>query len=131
MKKLGAIISIILILSGCGTLSRSKSNNDYYRGTNADVEVINEPILWLVTLGMYPIFSIISLPIDVVLDTALLPIDHVVKIQKDKAYTEERSRHKQKTESISDDQQQPELTPSTPPLPASPTQGHWLENNTK
>ncbi|SUC13288.1 Predicted periplasmic lipoprotein [Proteus vulgaris] len=131
MKRLGAIISIIFILSGCGTLNRSNSANDYYRGTNADVKVINEPVFWLVSLGMYPIFSIISLPIDAVLDTALLPIDHVIKIQKDKAYTEERNNHKQKTESISDDQQQPALTPSPTPLPASPTQDHWLENNTQ
>ena len=129
MKKLGAILGIIFILSGCGTLNRSKSNNDYYRGTNADVEVINEPILWMITFGMYPIFSIISLPIDAVLDTALLPVDHAIKTQKEKAYTEERNRHKQETESISDDQQQPVLTPS--PTPASPTHERWLENKTK
>lgn len=30
-ERLGAIISIIFILSGCGTLNRAKSNNDYYR----------------------------------------------------------------------------------------------------
>lgn len=128
MKRLGAILSIILILSGCGTLNRSKSNNDYYRGTNADVEVINEPIIWLVTFGMYPIFSIISLPVDVVFDTALLPVDHVIKTQKEKAYSEERNRHKQETDSISDVQQQSALTPSPAP---TPTHERWLENKTK
>ncbi|MGN3439233.1 MULTISPECIES: YceK/YidQ family lipoprotein [Proteus] len=131
MKRLGAIISIIFILSGCGTLNRAKSNNDYYRGTDADAEVISEPVIWLVTFGMYPIFSIISLPIDVVLDTALLPIDHVIKVQKEKAHTAEPNRHKQETESISDDQKQSTLTPSTTPSPASSTHQRWLENNTK
>lgn len=131
MKRLGAIVSILFILSGCGTINRAKSSNDYYRGTDTDVEVINEPYIWLVTLGIYPIFSIISLPIDVVLDTALLPVDHVIKTQKEKAHTEERNRHKQETESISDDQQHLTLTPSTPPSPVSPTHERWLENNTK
>lgn len=131
MKRLGAIVGIIFILSGCGTINRARSSNDYYRGTNTDVEVINEPYIWLITLGMYPIFSIISLPIDVVLDTALLPVDHVIKTQKEKAHTEERNRHKQETESISDDQQHLTLTPSTPPSPVSPTHERWLENNTK
>ncbi|QIG05010.1 YceK/YidQ family lipoprotein [Proteus sp. ZN5] len=131
MKRLGAIVGILFILSGCGTLNRAKSSNDYYRGTDTDVEVINEPYIWLVTMGMYPIFSIISLPIDIVLDTALLPVDHVIKTQKEKARTEERNRHKQETESISDNQQHSTLTPSTAPSPVSPTHERWLENNTK
>ncbi|WP_193017232.1 YceK/YidQ family lipoprotein [Proteus sp. FME41] len=124
MKKLGAIVGILFILSGCGTLNRAKSSNDYYRGIDTDVKVINEPYIWLVTMGMYPIFSIISLPIDVVLDTALLPVDHVIKTQKEKTHTEERNRHKQETGSISDDQQHSTLTPS--PHPTSPTQSNWL-----
>lgn len=131
MKRLGAIVGILFILSGCGTINRAKSSNDYYRGTDTDVEIINEPYAWLITLGMYPIFSIISLPIDVVLDTALLPVDHVIKTQKEKARAEERNRHKQETESISDEQQHSTLTPSTPPSPVSPTHERWLENNTK
>ncbi|MBI6528635.1 YceK/YidQ family lipoprotein [Proteus vulgaris] len=89
------------------------------------MEVINEPYIWLVTLGMYPIFSIISLPIDVVVDTALLPVDHVIKTQKDKTYAEARTKHKQETQST-DNQQQSALTPSPTHHSASPTQGGWL-----
>lgn len=132
MKRLGAIVGIIFILSGCGTLNRAKSTNDYYRGTNADVEVISEPIFWLITVGMYPIFSIISLPIDAVVDTVLLPVDHVIKTQKEKAYLQERTRPKQEAQNISGNQQQSTLTPSsTTPCSASPTHDRWLKNNTQ
>jgi len=66
-------------LLGCGTLSRGDSYKDIYRGVAVDKKQIKNAYLWAPTLGLWPLFHIISLPVDAVIDTVLLPIDILLK----------------------------------------------------
>lgn len=84
MKKLGVVLCIVIFLSGCGTIMRGNSHNNYYRGIEANTKMVNEPYIWLLSLGVIPIISIISMPIDIAVDTLLLPVDFLIKRKKDK-----------------------------------------------
>lgn len=64
-----------LTLSGCGTLDRGMSYESVYRGFDRDKTVGSNAYLWMATLGIMPIFYIVSMPVDLVADTILLPWD--------------------------------------------------------
>lgn len=64
-----------LMLSGCGTLDRGMSYESTYRGFDRDKTVGSHAFLWMATLGIMPVFYIVSMPVDLVMDTILLPWD--------------------------------------------------------
>jgi len=64
-----------LALSGCGTLDRGMSYQSTNRGIARDKTVGSQAVLWIYTLGVIPIFYIVSMPVDLVVDTVLLPWD--------------------------------------------------------
>lgn len=66
---------LLLQLMGCGTLMRGASNEKVYRGVDTDIRNSTNAFMWLFTAGILPIFSIISMPFDAVIDTVLLPVD--------------------------------------------------------
>lgn len=65
----------ICLLSGCGTLSRGDSVSRSYRGFDRDKQVAGNPYFWMFSFGLAPIFHIISMPVDIVVDTLLYPYD--------------------------------------------------------
>lgn len=69
----------LTLLSGCGTIMRNDGyhTTDTYRGFNQDKRVVGEPLFWLASLGILPIFSIVSMPIDIVIDTFMYPFDKI------------------------------------------------------
>lgn len=69
------VMSLTAQLLGCGTLGRSASTEQTYRGVDRDKTQISNAYLWMISLGVWPLFHIISLPVDAVIDTALLPVD--------------------------------------------------------
>ncbi|HIE5389745.1 TPA: hypothetical protein ACXNPR_003131 [Enterobacter cancerogenus] len=73
------LMSLVAQLSGCGTLARGDSYKDTYRGVDRDKREIANAYLWAPSFGLWPLFHIISLPIDAVIDTVLLPVDLVLK----------------------------------------------------
>ncbi|RAU35777.1 YceK/YidQ family lipoprotein [Enterobacter sp. RIT418] len=72
------LMSLAAQLSGCGTLARGDSYKDTYRGVDRDKKEITNAYLWVPSFGLWPLFHIISLPIDAVIDTVLLPVDLVL-----------------------------------------------------
>lgn len=77
-KKIMLIILLagqIALLSGCGTITRGESYKRSYRGFEQDKEVVYNPYYWILSFGIAPLFSIASMPIDVVVDTLLYPYD--------------------------------------------------------
>jgi len=81
MKRLKkAILYILLfgqiaVISGCGTITRSESTSNTYRGFDMDKSIVSNAYWWMFSLGVYPIFSIVSMPFDLIFDTALYPYD--------------------------------------------------------
>jgi uncharacterized protein YceK len=71
--------TITTSLVGCGTLGRGGSYEQTYRGVDTDKKEISNAFLWLPSLGLWPLFHIISLPVDAVIDTVLLPVDLSLK----------------------------------------------------
>jgi len=70
------ICAILFVqLAGCGTLLRSESNEKIYRGVDTDIRNTTNAFMWLFSAGILPVFSIISMPFDAVIDTLLLPVD--------------------------------------------------------
>jgi uncharacterized protein YceK len=71
------LVGHLTVLSGCGTMTRGDSMNftRSYPGFEADKKVVSNPYFWMFSLGLYPIFSIISMPADIVIDTILYPYD--------------------------------------------------------
>lgn len=65
-------------LAGCGTLLRSESSERIYRGVDTDIKNASNAYMWLFSVGVLPVFSVISLPFDAVIDTVLLPVDIAV-----------------------------------------------------
>lgn len=74
----------MLALWGCGTLDRGSSYTDTYRGFHRDQEVASNVFYWLGTLGIGPVVSVISMPVDIVIDTVLLPWDLYVSKEREK-----------------------------------------------
>lgn len=75
---ISCLIAIQLtVLNGCGTMTRGDSMNftRSYIGFETDKKVVSNPYLWIFSFGLYPIFSIISMPFDIVVDTLLYPYD--------------------------------------------------------
>ncbi|MCK9812652.1 YceK/YidQ family lipoprotein [Pseudomonas sp. MAFF 302046] len=82
------LLASLLSVAGCGTLiartPNSSSGYDYYRGTQANVELLTmrgssgyegyATLFCWVTI-VCPVVAIASLPVDVVADTVLLPYD--------------------------------------------------------
>lgn len=66
---------LFLQLTGCGTLMRGESSEKVYRGVDTDIRITTNAFMWLFTGGILPVFSIISMPFDAVIDTLLLPVD--------------------------------------------------------
>ncbi|KJV47909.1 hypothetical protein VH86_13145 [Pantoea sp. BL1] len=70
------ICAILFVqLVGCGTLLRGKSNEKIYRGVDTDINNTTNAFMWLFSAGVLPVFSVISMPFDAVIDTLLLPVD--------------------------------------------------------
>jgi uncharacterized protein YceK len=69
------VTGLITVLSGCGTISRGDSISRSYRGFDRDKEVASNPYFWMFSFGLAPIFHIISMPVDIVVDTLLYPYD--------------------------------------------------------
>jgi uncharacterized protein YceK len=90
MKMFKAIFFSMLItvptltLSGCGTLDRGMSYQSTYRGFDRDKTVGSHAFLWMSTLGVMPIFYIVSMPVDLVVDTVLLPWDLYASRDRDR-----------------------------------------------
>lgn len=78
MQRSWLIVMVVIVMgiSGCGSISRSENYSSYYSGVGRDVDVIENPYLWYFSLGLVPIVHIISLPVDAVIDTLLLPVDY-------------------------------------------------------
>lgn len=87
----------MLALWGCGTLDRGSSYTSTYRGFHRDQEIIDSASYWTITLGVGPVISVISMPVDIVIDTVLLPWDLYVSREKER----ERERIKNSEASIS------------------------------
>jgi len=66
---------LFLQLVGCGTLLRGDSHEKVYRGVDTDIRNTTNAFMWLFSAGILPIFSVISMPFDAVIDTLLLPVD--------------------------------------------------------
>ncbi|QIH11932.1 MULTISPECIES: YceK/YidQ family lipoprotein [Pseudomonas] len=91
IRTLRVVIALCLLsLVGCGTLiartPNSHSHYDYYKGTQANVELLTmrgatgysgytTVFCWMSIVC--PVVAIVSLPVDVVADTALLPYDAI------------------------------------------------------
>lgn len=81
MKIKNKYIAIILLigmaplLTGCGTMVRGSSTERTYPGFHEDQRVASNLYYWMFSLGLLPVFSIVSMPIDIVVDTILLPYD--------------------------------------------------------
>jgi len=87
MKKITLFITsvlMIMMLSGCGTLSRGDSIESTYRGFAQDKKVVSNPYMWMLSLGIMPIFYIASMPIDIAVDTVLYPVDLLIAKQPDR-----------------------------------------------
>ena len=70
------ICAILFVqLAGCGTMMRGGSSEKVYRGVDIDIRNTTNAYMWLFTGGLLPVFSIISMPFDAVIDTLLLPVD--------------------------------------------------------
>ncbi|WP_347900693.1 YceK/YidQ family lipoprotein [Pseudomonas purpurea] len=83
----GLLTLCAFALSGCGTLiargDNAYSQFDYYKGTRENVQllttlggaddVLPTQICWMTVVC--PVIAIFSLPVDVVVDTVLLPYD--------------------------------------------------------
>ncbi|NBF04325.1 YceK/YidQ family lipoprotein [Pseudomonas sp. Fl5BN2] len=86
---LNAVLGLsVLSLAGCGTLIArtpdSHTRYDYYKGTQANVQLLTmrgasgydgyaTMFCWITIVC--PVVAIVSLPVDAVADTALLPYD--------------------------------------------------------
>ncbi|WMN20896.1 YceK/YidQ family lipoprotein [Pseudomonas piscis] len=83
-----ALVFALLALTGCGTLIArtpdAHSGYDYYKGTQANVELLTMrgatgydgyTTLFCWMSIVCPVVAIVSLPVDLVADTALLPYD--------------------------------------------------------
>lgn len=82
---LGMMITVpAMALSGCGTLDRGMSYQTTYRGFDRDKTVGSHAFLWMSTLGVMPIFYIVSMPVDLVIDTVLLPWDLYASRDRDR-----------------------------------------------
>lgn len=66
---------LLLQLAGCGTLMRGASSEKVYRGVDTDIRNTTNAFMWLFSAGILPVFSVISMPFDAVIDTLLLPVD--------------------------------------------------------
>ncbi|MGZ0783017.1 YceK/YidQ family lipoprotein [Pseudomonas sp. TKO26] len=89
IKALNAVLTLSLLsLAGCGTLiartPNAHSGYDYYKGTQANIELLTmrgasgydgytTVFCWMSIVC--PVVAIVSLPVDAVADTALLPYD--------------------------------------------------------
>lgn len=87
LTHLALITLLSLLLNACGTvLGRDKGNDsapDFYKGTAADLRLLGvnssgeahgaTVFCWISVVC--PLLTLVSLPIDAVLDTLLLPID--------------------------------------------------------
>ncbi|KAF0865853.1 YceK/YidQ family lipoprotein [Pseudomonas sp. LD120] len=89
IKALNAVLLLSLLsLAGCGTLIARTPNAhtgyDYYKGTQANIELLTMRgasgydgyatiFCWMSIVC--PVVAIVSLPVDAVADTALLPYD--------------------------------------------------------
>jgi uncharacterized protein YceK len=70
------ICAILFVqLTGCGTMMREGSSEKVYRGVDIDIRNTTNAYMWLFSAGILPIFSVISMPFDAVIDTLLLPVD--------------------------------------------------------
>nr|BFD42960.1 hypothetical protein FFPRI1PSEUD_44590 [Pseudomonas sp. FFPRI_1] len=91
IKALNALLVVSLLsLVGCGTLiartPNSHTSYDYYKGTQANIELLTMRgasgydgyatiFCWMSIVC--PVVAIVSLPVDAVADTALLPYDAI------------------------------------------------------
>lgn len=90
MKTLKKILLIVFLagqlslVSGCGTITRGESYKSSYRGFEQDKRVVSNPYYWILSFGIAPLFSIASMPIDIVVDTILYPYDkwHYERLMK-------------------------------------------------
>ncbi|WP_455852932.1 hypothetical protein [Pantoea endophytica] len=70
------ICAILFVqLTRCGTMMREGSSEKVYRGVDIDIRNTTNAYMWLFSAGILPIFSVISMPFDAVIDTLLLPVD--------------------------------------------------------
>lgn len=77
-KSLLSGLLIVSLLTGCGTILRGDSSEETYRGFDQDKEVISNPYMWMLSLGLIPVFFIASAPIDLAIDTVLYPVDYLI-----------------------------------------------------
>lgn len=71
------LIVVLVLVSGCSTVSSrlgGDRRSDFYPATQLSTGLVGEPVCWL--FFACPIV-LITLPVDVVLDTLLLPVDAV------------------------------------------------------
>lgn len=101
MKALTAsnlLIVFLVLVSGCSTVSSrlgGSGRSDFYPATQLSTELVAEPVCWL--FFACPIV-LISLPVDVALDTLLLPVDAVRARSRQKSKKAESSEPPNVTE---------------------------------
>lgn len=95
MLRTGIVLVVLFSLTACGTvLGRAGGEsfkNEYYRGTKFDLLAIGagqKGETSGLTIGCYfmivcPIFTVVSLPVDIAVDTLLLPVDAINRQAED------------------------------------------------
>ncbi|WP_157699365.1 YceK/YidQ family lipoprotein [Pseudomonas sp. M30-35] len=98
MLRTGIVSVVLFSLTACGTVLERSANgffkNEYYRGTKSDLLSVvfyrangENSVLPVVCYFMIvcPIFTVVSLPVDIAMDTLLLPVDAINRQAEDEA----------------------------------------------
>jgi uncharacterized protein YceK len=84
----GLLAALVPELVGCGTMigrvSNGMSDVDYYKGVDGNLQLLgvrgkeSKPAAIICYFMIVcPLITVVSLPVDAVLDTVLLPVDYV------------------------------------------------------
>lgn len=77
--KLILCLNLIVCITGCGSLLRAAGSNTYqgtYHAVNNDMGIIGDIGSWYASFGLTPLIAIASLPLDLVVDIVLYPMDY-------------------------------------------------------
>lgn len=88
------VMLLVVVLAGCGTINervREGSTGQTFASVSYDKKELSNAWLALYTFGVYPLFHIVSMPIDLGVDLALYPVDKYQEVQFTKKYNTARA----------------------------------------
>lgn len=80
------IVASAMQMTGCGTIIRGDSFKGTYRGFDMDKKYASDDFALVYTFGIAPAICVLSMPIDIAVDTVLFPFDFVINFLQEKSY---------------------------------------------